>query len=193
MGNGPTRMATPPIEISAVLIRPATAADAGAILEIYNLEVLTSTVTFDLIPRSPEAQAAWLAERTGAYAALVAEVPDHAGQAIVAGFGSLSQYRERAGYATTCEDSVYVHRDHQGAGVGSALLSALVARATDHGFHAVMAKVVGGHNASIALHRRAGFGIVGEEKEVGRRFGRWLDVVLMERLLAPNSVASDGA
>jgi phosphinothricin acetyltransferase len=175
-----------------MLIRPATTADAEAILEIYNLEVLTSTVTFDLTPRSHEAQATWLANRTGAYAALVAEVPDPTGGTVVAGFGSLSQYRERAGYATTCEDSVYVHREHQGAGIGSALLDALVDKATDHGFHAVMAKVVGGHDASIALHQRAGFEIVGEEKEVGRKFGRWLDVVLMERLLAPTTAAADG-
>ncbi|MCB1027698.1 MAG: N-acetyltransferase family protein [Microthrixaceae bacterium] len=164
-------------------IRSATAADAGAILEIYNLEVLTSTVTFDLTPRTEEGQAAWLAARTGAYSAVVAEV-DGANGPTVVGFGSLSQYRERAGYATTCEDSVYVHRDHQGTGVGSALLRELVVRATDHGFHTLMAKIVGGHAASIALHERAGFEVVGQEREVGRKFGRWLDVVLMQRMLA---------
>ena len=164
-------------------IRSATAADAGAILEIYNLEVLTSTVTFDLTPRTEEGQAVWLAARTGAYSAVVAEV-DGANGPTVVGFGSLSQYRERAGYATTCEDSVYVHRDHQGTGVGSALLRELVVRATDHGFHTLMAKIVGGHAASIALHERAGFEVVGQEREVGRKFGRWLDVVLMQRMLA---------
>ena len=164
-------------------IRPATAADAAAILDIYNLEVLTSTVTFDLTPRTMQGQADWLAARSGAYSALVAETDDEAGPVLV-GSGSISRYRERAGYATTCEDSVYVHRDHHGTGVGSTLLRELVGRATEHGFHTVMAKIVGGHAASIALHKRVGFEVVGQEREVGRKFGRWLDVVLMQRMLA---------
>ena len=166
-------------------IRSATTADAAAILEIYNLEVLTSTVTFDLIPRTVEGQATWLEQRSGAYSAVVAEFDGDDGAPVLVGFGSLSRYRERAGYATTCEDSVYVHRDHHGAGIGSALLAELVALATEHGFHTVMAKVVGGHEASIALHERAGFSVVGREQEVGRKFGRWLDVVLMQRMLTP--------
>ena len=111
-------------------LRSATTADAEAILEIYNLEVLTSTVTFDLIPRTVDGQAAWLAERRGAYSAVIAEVDNEDGTPVVVGFGSLSRYRERAGYATTCEDSVYVHRDHQGEGIGSTLLTELVALAT---------------------------------------------------------------
>ena len=99
------------------------------------------------------------------------------------GFASLSPWRDRPAYATTVEDSVYVHRDHQGQGVGRALLEELVAIATAHGFHACMARIVGGHDASIALHAACGFEVVGTEREVGRKFGQWLDVVLMERLL----------
>jgi phosphinothricin acetyltransferase len=78
---------------------------------------------------------------------------------------------------------VYVHRDHQGRGIGKVLLQALVDGATQHGFHAVMGRIVGGHTASIALHERLGFDVVGTEREVGRKFGRWLDVVVMQRLL----------
>jgi len=78
---------------------------------------------------------------------------------------------------------VYVHRDHHGKGVGKALLAELVSTATAHGFHACMARIVGGHEASIALHRSCGFEHVGTEREVGRKFNRWLDVVLMERML----------
>ena len=81
------------------------------------------------------------------------------------------------------EDSVYVHRDHHGQGVGKAILGELVDTATRHGFHACMARIVGGHEASIALHAACGFEVVGTEREVGRKLGRWLDVVLMERLL----------
>jgi phosphinothricin acetyltransferase len=159
-------------------LRLATLDDAEPIREIYNLEVTTSTATFDLVPRSLEEQRAWLAERSGARAVVVA-VAD----GTVCGFGSLSPWRSRPAYSTTVEDSVYVHREHQGRGVGRALLDELVLTATRHGFHACMARIVGGHEASIALHQRCGFEVVGTEREVGRKFGRWLDVVLMERLL----------
>lgn len=162
-----------------MLIRPATPDDAEAIRAIYNLEVTTSTATFDLVPRTLEDQLAWQASRSGAYAVIVAEVDGE-----VAGFASLSKWRDRPAYSTTVEDSVYVHRDHHGKGVGRALLERLVETATAHGFHACMARIVGGHEASIALHRACGFEQVGVERQVGRKFNRWLDVVLMERMLS---------
>jgi phosphinothricin acetyltransferase len=160
-------------------VRPATDEDAPALMAIYNREVLDSTVTFDLVPRTLDDQLAWQRRRSGAHAVLVAVDEDGA----VAGFGSLSPYKERAAYATTVEDSVYVGRDRQGQGVGTLLLAELVAVATAHGFHALMARIVGGHDASIRLHAAAGFEIVGTEREVGRKFGRWLDVVVMQKLL----------
>jgi phosphinothricin acetyltransferase len=160
-------------------IRPAAAEDAEAIRVIYNREVTSSTVTFDLVPRSSEDQRRWLEARSGAHAVLVA-VDDHQ----VIGFASLSPYRDRPAYSTTVEDSVYVEADHHGIGVGRALLTALVSTARRHGFHAMMARIVGGHEASIALHRSVGFDLVGVEREVGRKFGRWLDVVVMQRLLS---------
>ncbi len=160
-------------------LRLATLDDAEPIRAIYNLEVTTSTVTFDLVPRSFDEQRAWIAARSGAHAVVVAE-----GDGEVLGFGSLSPWRARPAYSTTVEDSVYVHRQHQGKGIGGALLTELVATATAHGFHACMARIVGGHEASIALHRSCGFEIVGTEREVGRKFNKWLDVVLMERMLS---------
>lgn len=159
-------------------VRPVTEADADALRGIYNAEVLESTVTFDLVPRTIEEQLAWQDERSGVHAVLVA-VDD--GE--VLGFGSLSPYKPRAAYATTVEDSVYVRRDQQGRGVGRQLLDELVAVATAHGFHAMMARIVGDHDASMRMHAAAGFEIVGTEREVGRKFGRWLDVVVMQRLL----------
>lgn len=160
-------------------VRLATIDDAEAIRSIYNREVTGSTVTFDLVPRSLEAQQDWLREHAGAHPAVVAE--NQAGE--IAGFGSLSPYRSRPAYSTTVEDSVYVHHDHRGAGVGGLVLAELVRLAEVHGFHAVMARIVGGHKASIALHERCGFELVGIEREVGRKFGKWLDVALMQRLL----------
>jgi L-amino acid N-acyltransferase YncA len=159
-------------------LRLAADADAEAIRAIYNLEVLGSTVTFDLVPRSAEDQRAWMAEHRGAYPVVVA-VDD----GVVAGFASLSPYRPRPGYSTTVEDSVYVERTRRGQGVGRALLAEAVGLARAHGFHAVMARIVGDHRASIALHRSVGFELVGVEREVGRKFGRWLDVALFQLLL----------
>src|SRR5688500_3029298 len=113
-------------------VRLARPDDAEAMRAIYNLEVLGSSVTFDLVPRTLADQRAWLEERSGAYAAIVA-VED--GE--VAGFASLSPYRDRPAYRTTVEDSVYVERHHQGRGVGRLLLAELMTRATESGFHAV--------------------------------------------------------
>ncbi|MDH3704834.1 MAG: GNAT family N-acetyltransferase [Acidimicrobiia bacterium] len=161
-----------------MLIRPATTDDAAAIAEIYNVEVLESTVTFDIEPRTLAEQEAWLRDRSGAHAVLVAEV-----DGAVAGFASLSSYRDRPAYRTSVEDSIYLHHDHRGQGHGRALLEELLTLATRHGFHAVFAKIVDGHEASIRLHEALGFERVGTEREVGRKFGRWLDVVLLQKLL----------
>ena len=161
-----------------VSVRLAGPGDAEAIRSIYNLEVTESTVTFDLVARTLADQLAWLAEHDGVHPAVVAEVDGE-----VVGFGSLAPYRTRPAYATTVENSVYVRRDRRGCGCGRAILSELLRLATVHGFHAVMARIVGGHEASIGLHRACGFQLVGVEREVGRKFGRWLDVALMQRLL----------
>ena len=159
-------------------VRLAEQRDAEQIRSIYNLEVTQSTATFDLVPRSLADQQAWLRERSGAHVAVVAVEGER-----VVGFGSLSPYRDRPAYRTTVEDSVYVSREHQGGGVGRVLLTELVTLATAHGFHAMMARIVGGHEVSIALHRAVGFEVVGTEREVGRKFRHWLDVVLMQRML----------
>ena len=164
--------------VRAVHIRLVEHRDAEAIRAIYNLEVTESSVTFDLVPRSLAEQQAWIDEHSGGHPAIVAETDD-----TVIGFAALTPYRPRPAYATTVEDSVYVHRAHRGTGVGHLLLDDLVRRAADHGFHAVIARIVGGHEASIALHASCGFTEIGREHEVGRKFGRWLDVVLMQRML----------
>jgi len=163
------------VEAEVRLARPG---DAEAILAIYNAEVTGSTVTFDMVARSLDEQREWLEVHSGAHPAVVAVADGE-----VVGFGSLSPYRSRPAYATTVEDSVYVRADRRGRGVGRGLLAELMTLATAHGFHAAMARIVDGHEASIALHRACGFDLVGVEREVGRKFGRWLDVALMQRLL----------
>jgi len=163
----------------ALTLRLAEPADAEAIRSIYNVEVAESTVTFDLVPRSLEQQEEWILRHSGGHPAVVAL--DDAGT--VLGFGSLSPYKERPAYAPTVEDSVYVHRNGRGDGVGRALLGELIRLAQGYGYHSVVARIVGGHEASIGLHAAHGFELVGVEREVGRKLGRWLDVVIMQRLL----------
>jgi phosphinothricin acetyltransferase len=166
--------------LSDVRVRLATLDDAEATRAIYNVEVETSVVTFDLVPRSLEDQRRWLSDRSGAHVVIVAE---DAASGELAGFASLSPWRARPAYSTSVEDSVYVHRDHQGRGIGGLLLRELLDVARAHGFHAVFARIVGGHGASVALHRSQGFDVVGIEREVGRKFGQWLDVTLLQKLL----------
>lgn len=160
-------------------VRGAEPGDAEAIRAIYNAEVTGSTVTFDIVPRTPAEQLAWVAEHQGAHPAVVAV---EAG--VVAGFGSLSVFRDRPAYATTVEDSVYVAADWRGRGVGGLVLAELLRLASDHGFHTVVARISGDNAASIALHKGHGFDLVGVEREVGRKFGRWIDVTVMQRMLA---------
>lgn len=163
---------------SKMLIRPVEIEDAEAIRRIYNIEVTSTTVTFDLVERSIAEQQEWIREHQGVYPAVVAVINEE-----IVGFASLSPYRPRPAYSTTAEDSVYVAKEARGQGVGSALLGAVLELATSHGFHAVVARIVGDHKASIGLHRSQGFELIGIEREIGRKFGRWLDVALMQRMI----------
>lgn len=165
-----------------VRLRPARLSDAEAIRTIYNHEVLQTTATFDLVPRSLDDQQEWLAARSGAFTAVVA-VEGDGDESPVIGFGSLSPYRERAAYRTSVEDSVYVRRDQAGRGVGRMLLTELLDIADRSGFHSVFARIEATGAASRALHDRCGFTLVGIERETGRKFNRWLDVAVMQCLL----------
>jgi L-amino acid N-acyltransferase len=162
----------------AASIRMAERRDAAGIRAIYNYYVTESTALFDMVPRTFDEQVQWLDEHSGGHPAVVAE---RAGE--IVGFGSLSTFRSRPAYATTVEDSVYLLEDHQGFGIGRALLEELLRLAAAHGFHAVIARITGENEASIGLHASCGFVLVGTEREVGRKFGRWLDVVEMQRML----------
>jgi len=165
--------------MSAVSLRAALPDDAEAIAAIYNHEVEHSTATFDLVPRSVETQRQWIADRTGAFSAIVAVDASHG----VVGFAALSTYRDRAGYRTTVENSVYVHRDYQRRGVGKLLLSALLDVARDSGFHTVIARIDSQSSGSLALHESLGFIVVGVERQIGRKFGRWLDSLIVQKFL----------
>ena len=162
----------------AISVRLATLDDAAAIMAIYNVEVENHTSTFDLVPRTIGEQRAWLAQRSGAFSAVIASI---GGQ--VVGFASLSPYKERAAYRTTVENSVYVSRNHPRLGVGRILMEHVIGIAADSGFHSIMARIEASGTASRELHAACGFELVGVECEVGRKFNRWLDVAVMQRML----------
>jgi L-amino acid N-acyltransferase len=164
--------------IGGIEVRLATLDDAASIMAIYNVEVVNHASTFDLVPRTLEEQRNWIAQRSGAFAAVVAMTDDE-----VVGFASLSPYKERAAYRTTVEDSVYVSRDHPRRGIGRALLNHVVAIARDSGFHSVIARVEASGTGSRALHEACGFELVGIERQVGRKFNRWLDVAVFQLML----------
>ena len=163
-----------------MLVRPATLADAAAIVEIYNAEVTGSTATFDLVERSLDDQRRWLSERSGAFAAVVAV--DAASKQVL-GFAALSPYKERAAYRTTVENSVYVHRGHHRRGIARLLMEHLITQARASGFHSIIARIEASGDASRALHASVGFELVGIEREVGRKFNRWLSVAVMQLML----------
>ena len=150
-----------------IQIRLAKQKDAETIREIYNHEVRNSTATFDLVERTTEEQEEWLTERSGAFSVLVAEMSNK-----ILGFASLSPYKSRAAYRTTVEDSIYINEEFRNQGIAGELLFHLLEVAKSSGFHAVIARIGGANEASIALHQRFDFEIVGTEKEIGRNFGK---------------------
>ncbi|WP_108260852.1 GNAT family N-acetyltransferase [Mangrovicoccus ximenensis] len=161
-------------------IRQASAADAGAIAEIYNDAVLNTTAIWNDHVTDAAGRAAWMAERQGAgYPVLVADE-----DGTVLGYATYGPFRPHDGYRHTAELSIYVRSDLRGRGTGSRLLERLAALAEESGIHVLVGGIEAGNAASLALHRRHGFEETGRLPQVGTKFGRWLDLVFMTRVLA---------
>jgi L-amino acid N-acyltransferase YncA len=169
-----------------VTVRAVSLADASAVALIYGHHVLRGTATFDTVPLT-EAETHMKIEAIVAKASpfLVAEQ-----DGVVIGYAYAKPFRDRAAYASTCEDSIYVHPDYIGKGVGRTLLAALLDAAEERGLRQMIAVVGGGEPASIALHAEAGFEQTGRMRSVGRKFGRWLDTVYMQRQLDVGDAAA---
>lgn len=163
---------------TSVVVRDAASDDAEALARIYNHYIATSTVTFDTEPKTREERAVWIASHGPSHPAVVAEI-----DGVVVGFGALSPWATRPAWSRTVEVSSYVAEEWRRQGVGAALMDALVDRATAAGHHVLIGQIVSENEASISLAERMGFEQVGMLREVGHKFGRWLDVVYMERIL----------
>jgi L-amino acid N-acyltransferase len=168
-----------PVEVppSGLTFRGARETDNPALATIYNEAVLTTVATFDTEPRSPEAQREWFRHHGERHPVIVAEV-----EGAVIGWASLSEWSDRRAYDGTAEVSVYVRSDHRGRGVGRELLTSLVRAADQLGKHALLARIADGNAVSVHLHEALGFRRIGVMREVGFKFGRWIDVHLFERM-----------
>ncbi len=161
-----------------VTIRPAEQADLDRITEIYNEAVRTTTATFDTELRSAQEQRAWFDAHGERHPVLVADY-----EGTIAGWTALSRWHDRAGYRDTAETSFYVAEAYRGKGIGRALKSAIIEEARRLGYHTLIALVAEGSEASLHLNESFGFRRVGILREVGAKFGRRLDVHIMQKLL----------
>jgi L-amino acid N-acyltransferase YncA len=159
-------------------VRPATAADVDAICAIHNQGIEDRIATLDTTLRAPADTRAWLAERGVRHPVLVAEV-----DGTVVGWASLNRFNPRPAYDHVADFSVYVERGWRGRGIGRALLEQLIERARAIGFHKMVLAAMAFNTAGLALYAGNGFERVGVYREQGQLDGRWVDVVIMERIL----------
>ncbi len=161
-----------------ISIRRASVDDLEDIARIYNWAILNTTSTFDVEPKTLDDRLVWFTKHTDDYPIVVAVIRDK-----VVGWGSIRPFGERQAYRRTVENAVYIDCDYQGRGVGTAILGELIEQAERLGYHVIMALVVGGNDASVRLHAKLGFEQVGVMREVGWKFGQWLDIILLEKIL----------
>lgn len=162
-----------------MIIRPATSSDANAIAEIWNHYIRETTVTFTTDEKTADDVVAYIdARKAGGMSVFVAEA-----QARINGFAAASLFRSGPGYAQTLETSVMLHDGASGGGVGRKLMVEVEAVARDGGATALVAGISGENHAAVAFHTRLGFEHVGRMPDVGQKFGRALDLVLMQKTL----------
>lgn len=161
-----------------IAIRLAGPADAWTICDIYNQGIEDRVATLETRLRTGDEQRAWLAARDARHPVIVAERDGR-----VVGWGSLNVFNPRESYDHVADFSVYVSRTARGTGVGRALLDALIRAAQEIGYHKMVLAAFEWNTAGIKLYERAGFRRVGVYREQGRLDGRWVDTVIMEKLL----------
>ena len=160
-------------------IRPAGTDDLQAMLAIYNHAIINTTAVYDYQPRTSDAQRQWFETKQAQRLPVLVAVDN----ATIIGFGSFGPFRPWPAYQYTVENSLYVDSAFRRKGAGTALLASLVTAAQTSGYHTMVAGIDATNEASLALHRKAGFEPVAHFREVGWKFERWLDLVFMERIL----------
>lgn len=160
-----------------ITIRPATEKDVPRITEIYNDAILHTTATFDTEMKSLEDRMDWFLSRTNIHPVIVAEK-----EGVVIGYASLSRWSDRAAYDSTAETSLYVHKDFRKQGVGKQLLEVLVLEGEQLGLHSLIARITHGNEQSVYLAERLGFSVIGTLREVGVKFGAYLDVHMLQKV-----------
>ena len=158
-----------------IKLRAAAESDLEAILNIYNEAVLNTTASFDTEPRTIEKQHAWFHIHNKNHPILIAQENN-----TIVGWASLSPWSDRCAYETTVEVSVYVHKDFRGQGIGSMLLETVTQEGKKSNNHTVISRISQGNEVSIHIHEKLGYKHIGVMKEVGFKFGKLLDVYLMQ-------------
>ncbi len=165
----------------ALVIETATEHDVPTILEIYNEAIENTVAVWDLEPQTLATRLDWFHSlRSGGYPILVARNPSQFDSSPVLGSSWLSSFRPKAGFRQTAEISIYVSPKARGLGIGKALLRATLQEAEKMGLHIVIAGMDSGNELSLRMHEKEGFVETGRLKQVGRKFGRWLDLVYMQ-------------
>jgi phosphinothricin acetyltransferase len=174
------------IDNQMLRIRPAKLSDLNAITEIYNEAILTTNATFDNKPKTVAEQKVWFTAHDARHPVMVAEQGK-----VVVGWASLSQWSDRCAYADTAEISIYIKQELRNQGVGKKLMSAIMREGGRVGLHTVIARITEGNQHSLRLHEKTGFENIGVMREVGLKFGKLLDVRLMQRIYPPKKKAND--
>jgi phosphinothricin acetyltransferase len=162
-------------------IRKATLDDLPAIKEIYNHAIENTVATFDTEPITMEEQEEWFRRHGPVHPVVVAEEASEKGNTVL-GWASLSEWSDRCAYSDTAEVSVYVREDCRGRGIGRVLLDGVMEKGRKAGLHTVIARIAEGNDVSIRLYESAGFRHIGIMREVGRKFGKLLDVYMMQKI-----------
>jgi phosphinothricin acetyltransferase len=168
------RQSDPPLTI-----RNAQPSDIEAITDIYNEAILTTVATFDIEPKSVSDRLEWLKSHGERHPVIVCEANGK-----IAGWASLSKWSERSAYDDTAETSFYVKKEYRGRGIGRRLKEAIIDEARRLKFHTLIARISEGSDASLHLNESFGFVRVGTMKEVGRKFGRFVDVHILQKMLS---------
>jgi len=158
-------------------IRPAKLDDLDTITDIYNEAILTTDATFDVELKTEAEQRVWFANHGPKNPILVAEL-----DGVVVGWASLSQWSDRCAYSDTAEISLYVKQEFRSRGIGGRLLESIVREGEKVGLHTIVARITEGNKESIHLHESVGFEHIGVMREVGQKFGKLLDVCLMQKI-----------